>query len=243
MYDDIDFPHPESADADGLIAVGGSASASQLLKAYKKGIFPWPIKEDYPLFWFSPDPRFVLICNHCHIGRSLRKAVQKNDYYISTDRSFHQVINCCKNTVRSHQRGSWITDEMVKGYTHLHEMGYAHSVEVRDRQDQLVGGLYGLSLGRAFFGESMFSIQTNASKIAFVWLCAQLCHWDFHFIDCQVYTPYLESFGAKHQKRTEFLQRLKKTLGFPTICKQWKLDLHTKDVLDWIASLKKLPSS
>lgn len=201
------FPPVENAliEPNGLLAVGGDLSPQRLLAAYCKGIFPW-FNEDDPILWWSPDPRMVMFPSELKISRSLRKTLKKDYYQICTDRCFTQVMQACA-APRKEQAGTWIHPQMIAAYSALHEMGLAHSVETWI-DGELAGGLYGVSLGKVFFGESMFSRQPDASKIAFVHLVKQLQCWEYGLIDCQVRTGHLASLGAREISRAEFGQKL-----------------------------------
>ena len=216
---EIAFPDPSEAEPDGLLAVGGDLSPERVLAAYSIGVFPWPHK-GWPMLWFSPDPRMLLDFGDLKVSRSLRQTIRKQRYEIRFDTEFAGVIAACGKVKRSGQRGTWITKEMVTAYTKLHELGFAHSAEAW-LEGKLVGGLYGISLGGAFFGESMFAIEPDASKVAFVTLVNQLRQWDFHFVDAQVHTPHLERFGAREIPRDEYLKRLEKALEMPTRRGKW----------------------
>jgi len=221
--DDVAFPPPSSATPEGIVAVGGDVSAERLVNAYAHGIFPWPV-EGYPLLWFSPDPRFVLRPSEVHVGRSLRKTLRKERYRVSADEAFSEVIDGCAHVPRPGQDGTWITAELRNGYVRLHQLGLAHSIEAweaTDEGERLVGGLYGVSLGAGFFGESMFAASPDASKVAFATLCQVLDQWDFHFVDCQVHTPHLERFGATDWPRERFLEALHGALDTPTRRGSW----------------------
>ncbi len=231
LNEELVFPPPEWATEDGLVAVGGDASAERLVLAYTQGIFPWP-HPGTPLLWFSPDPRFVLRPSAIHVPRSLRKSARKNaDLTISMDRAFDEVVQACAEVERPEQAGTWITDELAAGYHDLHQTGIAHSVEAW-RGASLVGGLYGVSLGKAFFGESMFTKEPDASKLSFVALAAQLVVWNFDLIDCQVRTDHLARFGAESWSRRRFLTELKQTIEHPTRIGAWELELDTHDALE-----------
>jgi leucyl/phenylalanyl-tRNA---protein transferase len=214
------FPEPELAEESGLLAVGGDLRADRLLLAYSLGIFPW-YHEGLPILWHSPDPRMVLVPSAIHVPRSLEKRMRRRPYRITADTSFSRVIRACAAVERPDQDSTWITPEMETAYLELHERGYAHSVEAW-RGDELCGGLYGISLGAAFFGESMFATATDASKIAFVTLVRALEDWDFHMVDCQVYTTHLARFGAEPWPRAEFLAALRKALDRPTHRGRWE---------------------
>lgn len=209
------FPPVENAlsEPNGLLAIGGDLTAHRLLEAYSKGIFPW-FNEDQPILWWSPDPRMVLLPHQLKISRSLRKAVKKTHYKICTDCNFTQVMLACA-APREGQSGTWIHPQMIAAYTALHEMGLAHCVETWI-DGELAGGLYGVALGKVFFGESMFSRVQDASKIALVHLVKQLQFWQFGLIDCQVKTHHLASLGAQEISRAEFSQKLDSliTTGF-----------------------------
>lgn len=213
------FPPPEDAEPSGLLAVGGDLSPTRLVAAYSQGIFPWPT-EGLPLVWHSPDPRFVLEPAAIHVHRSLEKVLRRNTYDVRYDTAFEQVIDACAETPRPGQRGTWITDEMRSAYLRLHRLGLAHCVESW-ADGKLLGGLYGVSLGRAYFGESMFAHAPDASKVAFVTLARQLVEWDFAFIDCQVETEHLARFGAQPWPRTRFLETLADALETPTRRGPW----------------------
>lgn len=200
------FPNPEDA-YEGVVAIGGDLSPQRLLNAYKNGIFPW-FSEDEPIIWWCPDPRFVLFPKDLIISKSMKKLFEKKTFEITTNHCFAQVIHACAQQKRPEQDGTWITQEMTDAYLQLHKLGYAHSVEVW-QDKQLVGGLYGVIIGKAFFGESMFFKVSNASKYGFIWLVKQLQEQGFHFIDCQIETNHLKSLGASHIPRKEFLQLVK----------------------------------
>lgn len=204
LSEDLVFPHPALADEDGLLAAFGDLSPERLLLAYSSGIFPW-FSEDEPILWWSPDPRFVLHPKDIKVSHSMKKVLKKNTYNISFDKCFRKVISSCSNVRK--ESGTWITDEMIDAYCKLHELGFAHSVEAW-YENRLVGGLYGISIGKCFFGESMFSLMPNASKSAFITLSRLLEDKEFLMIDCQVYTEHLESLGAIRVARDEFLKTL-----------------------------------
>jgi len=217
-----DFPATELAleYPPGLLAAGGDLSPARLLNAYHHGIFPW-YGEDEPILWWSPVPRCVLYPERVHVSRRLRRRYNQGGFTLTTDTAFPEVIEACTE-VRSDGGGTWITSEMLDAYVHLHEIGVAHSVEVW-LGDELAGGIYGLSLGRVFFGESMFSRVSDASKVALVALCRQLLRWKFTLLDCQISNPHLLSMGAEEISRTEFAQHLKGS----TEPDHWQQDFHT----------------
>ncbi|OHC85995.1 MAG: leucyl/phenylalanyl-tRNA--protein transferase, partial [Sideroxydans sp. RIFOXYD2_FULL_59_7] len=199
---------------NGLLAAGGGLSPERLLDAYRHGIFPW-FGEGDPILWWSPDPRMVLIPAEFRCSHSLRKTLRRGAYQLRTDTAFEQVMRACA-APRDGQNGTWIQEEMVHAYCALHGLGYAHSVETW-MGGELVGGLYGVSLGRMFYGESMFSRRTDASKIALAHLCAQLQRWGFGMIDCQMNTAHLASLGAREIPRKEFLSRLQELINYPPV--------------------------
>lgn len=215
------FPDPRTADAEGLVACGGDLNPQRVLSAYAQGIFPWPYDARTPLLWFSPDPRMVLRPADLHVSRSLQRTLNKRAFDVTFDTAFAEVIRHCATIRRPGQNGTWITDDMIRAYEQLHDMGFAHSVEAWS-EGKLAGGLYGVSLGAAFFGESMFARQPNASKVAFVHLVRQLQAWEFHFVDCQIYTEHLARFGATPWPRTKFLKALARALDEPTRQGPWR---------------------
>jgi leucyl/phenylalanyl-tRNA--protein transferase len=204
------FPRPELAEEDGLLAVGGDLSKDRLLLAYSMGIFPW-YSDDSPILWWSPDPRLVLIPEELKVSRSLRQVISKGVFTVTMNTAFEEVIRNCAEINRKGQHGTWITEEMIKAYIQLHHAGYAHSIESR-HEGELTGGLYGIALGKAFFGESMFAKKSSASKVAFVTLVENLRKLHYSVIDCQVTTAHLRSFGAKEVPRAVFLGMLKKAV-------------------------------
>ena len=210
LTEDLLFPPPALAEEDGLLAVGGDLSRDRILLAYSMGIFPW-YSDSSPILWWSPDPRLVLIPAELKVSRSLRQVIKKGVFSVTMDTTFERVIRNCAEVNRRGQQGTWITEEMIGAYIRLHCAGYAHSVESWD-SGELVGGLYGIALGKVFFGESMFAIKSNASKVAFITLVQYLKKLSFSFIDCQVTTEHLKSLGAKEVSRKKFLQMLKKAL-------------------------------
>ena len=222
LPDEHIFPNPELARDDGLLAVGGDLSPGRLLTAYSAGIFPW-YSEGLPILWHSPDPRFVLSLGDLHVGRSLRKSMRKARFILRMDTAFEQVMDACARSPRPGQRGTWITPEMRRGYTRLHALGFAHSAEAWEG-DTLVGGLYGVALGRMYFGESMFTRAPDASKIAFVALCRQLIAWGYDLVDSQVYTDHLARFGARDIPRAEYLRLLAQRVRQPGRTGPWRFE-------------------
>lgn len=209
LDDDLIFPHPSLAEEDGLLAIYGDLSPQRLMLAYRNGIFPW-FSDEEPILWWSPDPRFIIYPKDIKISHSMKKLLKKNTYRISFDNCFRDVISNCAG-VRQ-ESGTWITNDMIEAYCRLHELGHAHSVEAW-YEDKLVGGLYGISIGKCFFGESMFSTKDNASKAAFITLCKRLEAEGYIMVDCQVYTKHLESLGAVNIPREEFLKLIEKGIS------------------------------
>jgi len=217
---EILFPDPDFAEPDGLLAVGGDLSPERLLAAYQRGIFPW-YSEGEPLLWWSPAPRLILIPEEFHLPKRLARTMRKKIFTITMDTDFYGVIsNCAETRIRS-GAGTWITDEMRNAYIRLHELGYAHCVECR-QDGRLVGGLYGICLDRVFFGESMFSLVSDASKIALTALISQCLDKGIKIIDCQMTTAHLLRFGAREVSRAAFRHYLKKWAGDTTIQKKWR---------------------
>jgi leucyl/phenylalanyl-tRNA---protein transferase len=204
------FPPAHLAEPDGLLAMGGDLSPDRLLLAYRNGIFPW--YEGEHILWWAPDPRFVLFPEEVKIHKSIKPLVKKNEFGFTVNKAFASVIHQCKNIKRPGQEGTWISSEVEKAYIKMHELGYAHSAEVW-KDNELVGGLYGIKLGKVFFGESMFSKVSNASRYAFITYVQQLKHEGIQLIDCQVYTGYLESMGARMIPGKTFTALLKELIG------------------------------
>jgi len=219
LTDKLIFPDPKLASEEGLLAVGGDLSSERLIMAYSQGIFPW-FSEGDPIMWWSPDPRMVLFPDKFRLYKSLKQTLHNKAYTIKFDSAFEEVIQACRAIERSGQDGTWITEEMEQAYINLHRLGYAHSVETYYK-DKLAGGLYGISIGKAFFGESMFCYQKDASKIALYTLVQKLTEWNFHFIDAQVETDHLKSLGAEVIPRKKFLSLLQEALNYPTIKGKW----------------------
>jgi len=218
------FPATELAleYPQGLLAAGGDLSPARLVNAYRHGIFPWYSDEE-PILWWSPAPRCVLYPDRVHVSRRLRRRFNQGEFTLTTDTAFAQVITACTEA-RQDGAGTWITSEMLEAYIALHEINIAHSVEVW-RGDELAGGVYGLAIGRVFFGESMFSRVTDASKVALVALCRQLKQWGFSILDCQVSNPHLLSMGAEEVSRVEFERHLEGTAE----ADHWQAGFHTKN--------------
>jgi leucyl/phenylalanyl-tRNA--protein transferase len=222
LNEELRFPPPELAEDEGVLAVGGDLRPERLVLAYSQGIFPWPMR-DFPLLWFSPDPRFVLFVEEAHFSRSLKKTLRSGRYTVRADTRFDEVIAACADVPRPGQDGTWITPELERAYLEMHRLGFAHSIEAYEG-DELVGGLYGVSLGRGFFGESMFAKAPDASKVAFATLIENLRAWGFPWIDCQVETQHLSRFGARHVPRSKFLRLLRTAIAEPTKRGPWVFD-------------------
>jgi len=219
LSDKISFPPPYLASKEGLLAVGGDLSQKRLLLAYHTGIFPW-FSDDEPILWWSPDPRLVLYPEEIRVSKSLKKIIKKNMFHVTMDSAFVKVINQCAKIRLQNNQGTWIIKEMIDAYCNLHESGFAHSVEAW-YQGELAGGLYGVSLGKCFFGESMFTRVNNASNVALVKLVEYLNALSFDMIDCQLTTEHLLRFGAKEIPRISFLKQLKESLKAPTKKGKW----------------------
>ncbi len=224
---EVPFPDPGASGPEGLVAYGGDLLPERLLSAYAHGIFPW-YNED-PVLWFSPDPRMLLCPNELVVNRSLRKNLSRNRYEVRFDSAFEQVIQACAETPRPGQDGTWINDDMIHAYCKLHELGFAHSAETW-QEGELVGGIYGVSLGAAFFGESMFARRSDASKVALVHLVRQIDAWGFDFLDCQVHTDHMERLGAREWPREDFLAALDVALETPTRRGVWAFDLPADQI-------------
>jgi leucyl/phenylalanyl-tRNA--protein transferase len=217
------FPPAEHFGEDGLVAIGGDLSPARLLLAYERGIFPWSAPED-PLLWWCPDPRAVLQPQDVKVSKSMRNVLNQDLYTVTLDQDFEGVMRGCADRP---DEGTWITEDFIHAYLNLHELGFAHSVEAWDSQGELVGGLYGVSLGSMFFGESMFAKASNASKVAFITLARQLRTWGFDWIDCQIMNPHLESLGACHIPRQGFLDVLSACLQQDTRRGPWAFQKTT----------------
>jgi leucyl/phenylalanyl-tRNA--protein transferase len=222
LLHNLSFPPVERAlrSPNGLLAAGGDLTTARLLEAYRHGIFPW-FSEGEPILWWSPDPRMVLFPEEFKVSNSLRKTLRNGRHEVRFDSAFEQVMRACA-APREGANGTWILEDMIAAYCELHRMGYAHSVETW-MDGELVGGLYGMALGRMFYGESMFSCKTDASKIALAHLAAQLKRWNFGMIDCQMNTPHLTSLGAREISRKEFIARLQDLINYPPVT-AWHFD-------------------
>ena len=214
-------------DPDGLLAIGGDLSETRILAAYRQGIFPW-YSDNQPILWWSPDPRMVLYPENLHISKSLQKSLRKQNYSITFDNAFEEVVNMCAEP-RNYTDDTWITDEMKQAYIRLHQSGHAHSVECWHNQE-LIGGLYGIAIGKVFFGESMFARKTDVSKIAFVYLTYHLQNWGYQLIDCQVYSKHLSSLGAINISRDDFIKQIRQLCSIK-VNHQWRCDTAVLDTL------------
>lgn len=215
LSETIQFPPPNFARKDGLLAFGGKLEPDWIIEAYSKGIFPW-FNEDEPILWWSPNPRSVIFIDEIKISKSMKKIMKKGKFTVTFDKNFREVIEACADS----REETWISEEFIKTYTKLHQMGVAHSVEVWN-EEKLVGGLYGINLGQMFFGESMFSIENNASKVALIKISEYLKEKNYEIIDCQVHNSHLESMGAREIKREEFLNILEVQIHKNTEYKKW----------------------
>jgi leucyl/phenylalanyl-tRNA--protein transferase len=220
LSDDLRFPDPEQASRDGLLAVDGDLRVERLLLAYRLGIFPW-YDDDSPILWWSPPRRCVMDPTGFHVSRSLQRVLRQGHFTVTFDQAFPAVIRACAETRMTEGRRTWIVPAMIDAYCALHEAGFAHSAEAWF-EGQLAGGIYGVSLGRAFFGESMFTQITNGSKVAFATLAKKLTEWEFSLIDCQITNPHLQRLGSYEISRKEFLRRLTYALTFPTRRGRWQ---------------------
>ena len=221
LSDKIEFPPPQLASKHGLLAVGGDLSQKRLLLAYRMGIFPW-YSDDEPVMWWSPDPRLVLYPREIKISKTLKKILRKNEFQVTLDLAFRDVIQHCADVRLEKNEGTWIVENMMDAYCRLHESGFAHSVEAW-HQGELAGGIYGVSLGKCFFGESMFSRISNASSVALVNLVKYLEALSFDMLDCQIPTGHLIRFGARKVPRARFLAQLERSLETPTKKGKWQM--------------------
>ncbi|GAB5538290.1 MAG: leucyl/phenylalanyl-tRNA--protein transferase [Salibacteraceae bacterium] len=213
------FPRPELADDDGLLAVGGDMSVERVMLAYEHGIFPW-YHEEQPILWWSPPRRMMLYPGKLKVSKSLRRSIKNKGFELRIDFAFYEVIMNCAQVKRKDQEDTWINQDTIAVFQKLHNLGFAHSFEIW-KANELVGGLYGLSLGKAFFGESMFSKETDASKAAFYYLHAFIVQQNFHFVDCQLHNDHLASLGAYEVPREQYLSELKSALAYPDIIGKW----------------------
>lgn len=221
LSDSLLFPPPELACEDGLLAVGGDLSAPRLLMAYRQGIFPW-YSPGEPILWWAPDPRLVLFPQEFHLSRRLARTMRQGHFRVTFDSEFAKVIRHCARLREENGEGTWIDAAMIAAYSELHDLGYAHSVECWENDD-LVGGLYGVALGSTFFGESMFSLVPNSSKVALATLNRQLLDWNYDMIDCQIGTGHLQRLGAREISGTDFFARLARSMEHPTKQGKWHI--------------------
>lgn len=215
------FPHPLDADATGMLAIGGDLSPERLVVGYQHGIFPW-YNEDEPIVWWFPNPRCVLFPEKVKVSKSMRSYFSKGKYRVTYDQHFPTVIQNCRNIPRHGQDGTWLNDDMIDSYIKLHKQGYAHSVEVWDAHGEMIGGLYGVAIGKLFYGESMFSKKSNASKFALISLARKLQELDFKLIDCQQDTPHMRSMGAELISSEAFYQYCRENLRVEHTKGNWK---------------------
>ncbi|WP_432736256.1 leucyl/phenylalanyl-tRNA--protein transferase [Maridesulfovibrio sp. FT414] len=220
LIEDPIFPHPDEAEPDGLLAVGGDLSPERLLTAYASGIFPW-YDDNSPILWWSLNPRLVLFFDNLYISRRVKRKIRRREYTVTLDKAFDDVIANCAAKFRPGQSGTWIVRDMIRAYEKLHRLGFAHSVEVWNSEGKLAGGLYGVSLGKVFSGESMFFLEPDASKIGFSYLVQFLNNREFHFVDCQQPTDHLKSLGAEEMDRNKFLDLLDEALEYPALRGMW----------------------
>ena len=225
---DDPFPPVDTAltDPNGLLAAGADLSTARLLDAYRRGIFPWA-GDDEPMLWWCPDPRMVLFVGELHVSRSLRRRIRSGALTVTADRAFGDVVDGCA-APRPDSDGTWITPAIAGAYAELHRLGHAHSIEAWE-DDELAGGLYGVSIGRMFYGESMFAFRPDASKVALAHLVRQLARWGFELVDCQMSTAHLASLGAREIPRAEFLRRLRRLIAEPAPSSPWKFDADLTD--------------
>lgn len=229
---DISFPHPELANPYGAIAIGGDLEIDRLLLAYQYGFFPW-FNPDEPIIWWHPDPRFVIFTDEIRITKSMRPYFNQEKFTITFDQCFSKVMESCQKIKRKNQPGTWITEDIKEAYDNLHELGVAHSVEVWEK-DKLVGGLYGVSLGKLFYGESMFSKSNNASKFALICLATILSKKGFKIIDCQMPNPHLKSMGGRYISRATFLEHLRRNVFEESIVGNWNETLNIYPIKELI---------
>jgi leucyl/phenylalanyl-tRNA--protein transferase len=208
----LEFPPVELADENGLVGIGGDLEIESLLLAYSSGIFPWPISKEYPLAWFSPDPRGVLYYKKLHISKSLKKFLNNHTYQIRYNTQFESVIRNCAEVKRAHEQSTWITEDIISAYIDFHKLGHAYSVEVF-HHDKLVGGLYGVKIKNYVCGESMFHFEDNSSKLALVSLMEKLHSQSIHWLDTQMITPVVDHLGGEYIPREKFLKKLQSALG------------------------------
>lgn len=222
----IQFPDPRESETGNVVAAGGNLSPGVLLSAYSQGAFPWYDDEAEPILWWNPDPRCVLYPDRLHVSKRMQRTLKSGKFIIKSDTAFRDVITSCAVIKRKHEDGTWINPDIIESYCSLHELGWAHSIEsyeAREDGETLLGGLYGISLGKCFFGESMFSAAADASKAAFISMVRALGNSGIELIDCQITTPHLVSLGAEEISRTEYLNSLDNLLQYPDLRGRWEL--------------------
>ena len=219
LPEEIIFPKPEFAEPDGLLAIGGDLTPLRLLTAYSLGIFPW-FNEDNPILWWSLDPRLLCFPDEIKFSKSLMQRIKRREFEVKIDTNFQKVVELCSNVKRNNQKGTWISSEIIDSYTQLHHMGYAHSFETY-KDNTLVGGLYGVSIGAMFSGESMFHLESDASKVAFYYLIQFALKHQFNFIDCQQVTPHMQRMGGRPIPRKAYLMLLNKSLKKVSLVEKW----------------------
>ncbi len=232
---DITFPHPDTANEDGIVAIGGDLSIDRLLLAYQYGYFPW-FNPDEPILWWHPNPRFVIFTEDIRVTKSMRPYFNKEKFKLTFDKDFDGVITACETIKRNNQPGTWISEDIKEAYTNLHDLGIAHSVEVW-QDDELVGGLYGVSLGKMFFGESMFSKVSNASKFALISLASILRRNGYEIIDCQMPNPHLKSMGGRYISRNVFLSILRSNVYQETLYGDWDPIMNKYPIKDLLKTI------
>ena len=241
---DPHYPFPSADEAldspEGLVAAGGDLSPVRLLRAYRQGIFPW-YEEGQPILWWSPDPRGILYPKKFNVHKSLIRTLKRQPWKVTYDQAFRHVMIACAGP-RSYSKGTWITQDMINAYCHLHQLGHAHSLEVWDQSDKLIGGIYGISMGRLFFGESMFSRQTDASKVALLYLSVYLELWGYQLLDTQLPSDHLKFLGGEPIPRHQYLSLLAQYSQVPPADTAWEND-YTVDILNWINTKSELDVS
>ena len=220
IVDYYTFPDPSHADEDGIVCVGGDLSPEMLISAYRQGLFPWFNEED-PTLWWSPDPRCVVVPGEVYISKNMKRLFNQRQYHFKCDTNFEDVLRNCKTVKRKNEEGTWISEDFIEAYQLLHHLGIAHSFEVYDQENNMIGGLYGLSIGNMFYGESMFSKKSNMSKLAFILLSKYLQHKSYRLIDCQVVNPHLTSMGCQEMSRDAFLDINQSGIQEPSAIGNW----------------------
>ena len=228
---DASFPNVENAlsEPEGLLAAGGDLSQARLLTAYRSGIFPW-YEDGQPILWWSPNPRGILFTKNFKISASLRRTLRKHNWTVTFDGDFRKTVMACA-APRTYARGTWITNEMLEAYSKLHQAGYAHSIELWDLQERLIGGIYGVLIGKMFYGESMFSFESNASKVALAYLATHMNYWDMPLLDCQLPSKHLASLGAESISRKKYI-KIMTSLCHQEITLDWEIN-NKLDLTNW----------